>query len=102
MLGSAMAKKKEPGMPTGEPFDIIGITQEIERQRKRHRLSVKEIAEQSGIGVWSWYKKAALEVEFDPHDWGKIAKALRAPKWWPVIPWDLAVAIERLLEKSRG
>lgn len=97
----AMTERKPPA-PTPGRYNILEITQRVERERVRHGIEIKDLAERAGLTQSNWYKKAggsAPRSPFTVEELGRIADALGAPPLWPFAEWSI---LERVFPKQRN
>lgn len=83
--------------PTTGRYDPREIALRVERAREGAGLSVKELADKAGVGVWAWYKRGSGDTPFTVEELGRIADILDAPLGWPFLPWEMGETLSRRL-----
>lgn len=85
-------------LSTGKPrFDQATIGKRIRERRDAKGFSAKQLGELVGIGEDSMLKKEKGVAPFYFHELAKICDVLEAPRLFPILAWDVAWMVERLL-----
>ena len=79
--------------------DVIAARIKQRRELVDPPLTRKDMARLAEIEMWSYYKKEKGEVPFRLDELSRVAEVLKAPSLWPVLDWDAAILVEKMLKR---